>query len=45
MKTTVERVDDTTVKLSITVEADRVGAAIDSAARRLGAEIRVPGFR
>ena len=45
MKSTVERVDDTTVKLSITVEADRVGAAIDSAARRLGAEVKVPGFR
>jgi trigger factor len=45
VKSTVERVDDTTVKLSITVEADRVGAAIDSAARRLGAEVKVPGFR
>ncbi|MBA2529096.1 MAG: trigger factor [Euzebyales bacterium] len=45
MKTSVERVDDTTVKLSVTVEAERVGAAIDAAARRLGTEVRVPGFR
>ncbi|MDP9405114.1 MAG: trigger factor [Actinomycetota bacterium] len=45
MKTTVERVDDTTVKLSVTVEADRVGQVIDEAARRLAAETKVPGFR
>ncbi len=45
MKSNVERVDDTTVKLSITVEASRVGEAIDSAARRVGAEVKVPGFR
>lgn len=45
MKTSVERVDDTTVKLSITVEAERVGRAIDEAARKLAAEVKVPGFR
>ena len=45
MKTTVERVDDTTVKLSVTVEAERVEAYIDAAARKLGAEVKVPGFR
>jgi trigger factor len=45
VKTSVERVDDTTVKLSITVEAARVDAAIDAAARELGAQVRVPGFR
>jgi len=45
VKSNVERVDDTTVKLSITVEASRVGEAIDSAARRVGAEVKVPGFR
>ncbi|MGH3665529.1 MAG: trigger factor, partial [Egibacteraceae bacterium] len=39
------RVDDTTVKLSVTVEAKRVGEAIDSAARKLAGEVRVPGFR
>ncbi len=45
MKTTVERVDDTTVKLSVTVEADRVTQVIDEAARRLAADVKVPGFR
>ncbi len=45
MKTTVERVDDTTVKLSVTVEADRVGQAIDEAATRLSTQVKVPGFR
>ena len=45
MKTTVERIDDTTVKLSVTVEAGRVGRAIDDAAQRLGAQVKVPGFR
>lgn len=45
MKTSVERVDDTTVKLSVTVEADRVRSAIDEAARKLASEVRVPGFR
>ena len=45
MKTTVERVDDTTVKLSITVEAQRVGQAIDEAATRLSTQVKVPGFR
>jgi trigger factor len=45
VKTTVERVDDTTVKLSVTVEAERVGQAVDAAARRLAGEVKVPGFR
>lgn len=45
MKTSVERVDDTTVKLSVTVESARVDAAIDAAARELAQEVRVPGFR
>ena len=45
MKTTVERVDDTTVKLSVTVEADRVGQAIDHAAGHLSSQVKVPGFR
>jgi trigger factor len=45
VKTSVERVDETTVKLSVTVEADRVGKAIDEAAHRLGAQVKVPGFR
>ena len=45
MKTTVERIDETTVKLSVTVEAERVDAAVDEAARHLAQEVRVPGFR
>ena len=45
MKTSVERVDDTTVKLSITVEAQRVGEAIDHAAGHLSEQVKVPGFR
>lgn len=45
MKTSVERVDETTVKLSITVEADRVGEAIDHAAGHLSSQVKVPGFR
>lgn len=45
MKTSVERVDDTTVKLSVTVEAARVDAAIDDAARQLASQVRIPGFR
>lgn len=45
MKTSVERVDDTTVKLSVTVESARVDAAIDAAARELAQEVRIPGFR
>jgi len=45
VKTTVERVDDTTVKLSVSVEAARVDAAIDEAARELAAQVKIPGFR
>ena len=45
MKTTVERIDDTTVKLSVTVEAERVDAAVEEAARHVAQEVKVPGFR
>jgi trigger factor len=45
VKTTIERVDDITVKLSVTVEADRVRRALDEASRKLAQEVRVPGFR
>ena len=45
MKTSVERVDDTTIKLSVTVEADRVREAIDHAAGHLSSQVKVPGFR
>jgi trigger factor len=43
--TRVERVDDTTVKLAVTVEPDRVKRALDQAARHLAEEVRIPGFR
>jgi trigger factor len=43
--TRVERVDDTTVKLNVTVEGPRVKAALDEAARHLADEVKVPGFR
>ena len=45
MKTSVERIDDTTVKLSITVDADRVRKAVDEAAKHMAADVKVPGFR
>ena len=45
MDTRVERVDDTTVKLAVTVERPRVKAALDEAARHLAEEVKVPGFR
>lgn len=45
MDTRVERIDDTTVKLSVSVEAARVERALDEAARHLAEEVKVPGFR
>jgi trigger factor len=45
VKTTVERVDDTTVKLSVTVEAERVRQAVENAARTLAGQVKIPGFR
>jgi trigger factor len=45
VKTSVERVDDTTVKLSVTVDAQRVRKALDDAGRKLSQEVKVPGFR
>lgn len=45
MKTSVERIDDTTVKLQVTVDADRVEQAIEHAAREVARGVRVPGFR
>ncbi|HUH07430.1 MAG TPA: trigger factor, partial [Egibacteraceae bacterium] len=45
MKTSVEHIDDTTVKLSVTVEAGRVDAAVDRAAKSLARDVKIPGFR
>lgn len=43
--TDVEKIDETRIKLSITVEADRVTKAIDAAAARLAGQVKIPGFR
>jgi trigger factor len=45
VKTSVERIDDTKVKLAITLEATEVDAAINQTAKRLASEVRIPGFR
>lgn len=45
MQTSVERVDETTVKLSITIETEAVKTAFDAAAGKLAAQVKVPGFR
>lgn len=45
METSVERVDDVTVTLHITVEQARVKRALNDAATHLAGEVRVPGFR
>lgn len=45
MKTSVERVDETTVKLSVTVGKERVEEALDHVAGHLAEQINVPGFR
>jgi trigger factor len=45
VETTVERVDETTVKLTVTVEPARVAEAVDAAARSLAGQVKVPGFR
>jgi trigger factor len=45
VNTSVERVDETTVKLTITVEPERVAEAVDAAARTLASQVKVPGFR
>lgn len=45
MKTSVERIDDVTVRLSVEVESSRVTKLFDQAARGLGSQLQVPGFR
>lgn len=45
MKTTLERLEPTKVKLTVEVEPDRVVKAIDIAARELARTVNVPGFR
>lgn len=45
MKTTVERVDEVSVKLTVEVEAKKVKQAMDRAARELAKNVNLPGFR
>ncbi len=45
MKTTLERLEPTKVKLTVEVEPERVVKAIDVAARELAKTVSVPGFR
>jgi len=43
--TTVERIDDVTVKLTVEAAPERVKHAFDRAARELSKEVNIPGFR
>lgn len=45
MRSSVETVDPTTIKVSVAVDPDELGPAIDRAIRRLANQVRVPGFR
>lgn len=45
LNTSVERLEGTNVKISVTVTADEVDAAIAASYSKLGAKVRVPGFR
>jgi trigger factor len=45
LNTSVERLEGTNVKLTVTVSADEVDAAISASYTKLGAKVRVPGFR
>jgi trigger factor len=45
MKTTVENVDQVTVKLTVEVEPARVKKAFDVAAKELAKQVNLPGFR
>ena len=45
MRSTLEPVEPTKVRINVVVEPDELRPAIDRTARRLSREIRVPGFR
>ncbi len=45
MKTSVEHLEGTNVKITVIVSADEVDAAISSSYAAMGAKVRVPGFR
>jgi trigger factor len=45
VRSTVESVEPTKVRINVVVEPDELRPAIDRTARRLSQEVRVPGFR
>lgn len=45
MKSAVENLDATTVKLTVEVSGDELKPAIDHAYQHIGAEVQIPGFR
>lgn len=45
MRTSVETVDEVTVRLTVEVGPERVRPAFDRAARELAAQVAIPGFR
>ena len=45
MRSTLETVEPTKVRINVVVEPDELRPAIDRTARRLSREVRVPGFR
>jgi len=45
VRSTLEPVEPTKVKISVVVEPDELGPAIERTARRLSREVKVPGFR
>jgi trigger factor len=45
VRSTLETVDPTKVRINVVVEPDELRPAIDRTARRLSREVRVPGFR
>jgi trigger factor len=45
MQTTIEETDKHTVKLTVEVDAERVGKDLDAAYRKVARQIKIPGFR
>lgn len=45
MKTSLERIDDTTVKLSVHVDEAEFDRYVDGAFRKIATQVRIPGFR
>jgi len=45
VKTSLERIDDTTVKLSVHVDEAEFDRYVDGAFRKIATQVRIPGFR